>query len=294
MASTQVPGATASRRSDEGFISRLPPYLLSLPTFAFMIFLILACFILLRYSFNGWDSLLGMYEAWIPDNYITFFTDEFYRKVFLDTVQISLIVTVISLALGYPLAYLLSISRHRRFLMFLIIMPLVMDVLVRAYGWIILLSDHGLVNMLLMGMGILDSPARLLFTRISVVMELLHEVLPFTILPIASVLQKIDPSLKEASVGLGASKLKTFLRVTLPLSVPGILAGTILTFALGMSAFVAPLLLGGGRVPMMSTMIRQQMTVLLNWPLGSAEAIILVTLVMGLMYFYTKALRRTV
>jgi putative spermidine/putrescine transport system permease protein len=257
-----------------------------------MIFLVLSCFILLRYSFNGWDPVRTMYDAWIPDNYIRFFTDEFYRQVFLDTVQISLIVTVASLLLGYPLAYLVSISRHRSLLMFLIIMPLVMDVLVRAYGWIILLSDHGLVNVLLVSLGLLDSPTRLIYTRLSVVLELLHEVLPFTILPIASVVQKIDPSLKEASIGLGASKLRTFIQVTLPLSMPGILAGTILTFALGMSAFVAPLVLGGGRVNMMSTLIRQQMTVLLNWPLGSAEAIILVFMVMILMYFYTRALRR--
>ena len=233
-----------------------------------------------------------MYDAWTLENYIRFFADEFYRSVFLDTVKISLTVTVLALVLGYPLAYLLSISRHRGILMFLIIMPLVMDVLVRAYGWIILLSDRGLVNVLLVTLGILDSPTRLIYTRASVVMELLHEVLPFTILPIASVLQKIDPSLKEASIGLGANKLRTFWQVTLPLSLPGILAGTILTFALGMSAFVAALILGGGRVHMMSTLIRQQMTVLLNWPLGSAESVILVVLVMVLMYFYTRTLRR--
>jgi putative spermidine/putrescine transport system permease protein len=183
------------------------------------------------------------------------------------------------------------VSRHKHLILFLIVLPLMMDVLVRAYGWIVLLSRSGLVNRVLVGTGLLARPMQFLGTETAVVLELLHEVLPFTILPIAGVLQRIDPALREAAIGLGAGSVTTFLRVTLPLSLPGLLAGTLLTFSLAMSAFVAPLVLGGGRVPMMSILIQQQMTLLLNWPAGAAQATVLVALVSLLLLGYVRVLR---
>jgi putative spermidine/putrescine transport system permease protein len=253
--------------------------------------LLVASLIIVRFSFNTWSAAGGMAPAWTLANYVAFASDPFHYKAFLTTLRIGLIVTVTALLLGYPVAYLLAVSRRKHLLLFLIVLPLMMDVLVRAYGWIVLLSRSGLVNRVFVATGMFARPMQFLGTETAVVLELLHEVLPFMILPIAGVLQRIDPALREAAVGLGAAPFTAFLRVTLPLSLPGLLAGTLLTFSLAMSAFVAPLVLGGGRVPMMSILIQQQMTMLLNWPAGAAQAVVLVALVSLLLLGYARVLR---
>jgi ABC-type spermidine/putrescine transport system permease subunit I len=253
--------------------------------------LLVASLIIVRFSFNTWSAARGMAPAWTLANYVAFASDPFHYKAFLTTLRIGLIVTVTAILLGYPVAYLLAVSRRKHLLLFLIVLPLMMDVLVRAYGWIVLLSRSGLVNRVFVGTGMFARPMQFLGTETAVVLELLHEVLPFMILPIAGVLQRIDPALREAAVGLGAAPFTAFLRVTLPLSLPGLLAGTLLTFSLAMSAFVAPLVLGGGRVPMMSILIQQQMTMLLNWPAGAAQAVVLVALVSLLLLGYARVLR---
>jgi putative spermidine/putrescine transport system permease protein len=253
--------------------------------------LLVASLIIVRFSFNTWSAARGMAPAWTLANYVAFASDPFHYKAFLTTLRIGLIVTVTALLLGYPVAYLLAVSRRKHLLLFLIVLPLMMDVLVRAYGWIVLLSRSGLVNRVFVATSMFTRPMQFLGTETAVVLELLHEVLPFMILPIAGVLQRIDPALREAAVGLGAAPFTAFLRVTLPLSLPGLLAGTLLTFSLAMSAFVAPLVLGGGRVPMMSILIQQQMTMLLNWPAGAAQAVVLVALVSLLLLGYARVLR---
>ena len=269
----------------------VPRALLLLPAVLITASLLVACLIILRFSFNTWSPASGMVSSWTLANYVAFLSDSFHYRAFLTTLKIGVIVTGTALILGYPVAYLLSISRRKHLILFLIVLPLMMDVLVRAYGWIVLLSRSGLVNRALVWTGVLERPMQFLGTETAVVLELLHEVLPFMILPIAGVLQRIDPALREAAIGLGASRPAAFLRVTLPLSLPGLLAGTLLTFTLTMSAFVAPLVLGGGRVPMMSILIQQQMTMLLNWPAGSAQAIVLVVLVSLLLLGYVRVLR---
>lgn len=270
---------------------RTPRLLLLAPAIAATASLLVAFLVILRFSFNTWSPATGMTTAWTVANYLAFLGDPFHYKALFITVKVSVIVTGIGLLLGYPVAYLLAVSRRKHLILFLIVLPLLMDVLVRAYGWIVLLSRSGLVNRALVRAGLVERPVQFLGTETAVVLELLHEVLPFMILPIAAVLQRIDPTLREAAVGLGASRLTAFVRVTLPLSLPGLLAGTLLTFSLSMSAFVAPLVLGSGRVPMMSILIQQQMTMLLNWPAGGAQSIVLVILVSGLLLGYARALR---
>jgi putative spermidine/putrescine transport system permease protein len=268
-----------------------PRVALLVPAVAVTASLLIAFLIILRFSFNTWSPATGMATAWTLANYVAFLSDPFHYKALVITLKISILVTGIALVLGYPVAYLLSVSRRKHLILFLIVLPLLMDVLVRAYGWIVLLSRSGLVNRALVQAGLVERPVQFLGTETAVVLELLHEVLPFMILPIAGVLQRIDPALREAAVGLGAGQLTAFVRITLPLSLPGLLAGTLLTFSLSMSAFVAPLVLGGGRVAMMSILIQQQMTMLLNWPAGAAQSIVLVILVSGLLLGYARALR---
>jgi putative spermidine/putrescine transport system permease protein len=264
------------------------------PAIIIMLSLVLACLILLRYSLNSWDPVRTMVTDWTPKNYLAFFRDPVLIRAFLNTLRLSVIVTLVCLALGYPVAYGISRSRHRNLLVFLLITPMLMDVLVRAYGWIVMLSQRGLVNVLLTSLGIWSRPQRLLFTELSVILELIHELIPFMVLPMASVLERIDPSLHEAAMNLRAGPIRTFLYVTLPLSLPGVMAGTLLTFALAMSAFVAPLVLGGGRVLTMTMLIQQQMLTTLNWPLGSAQAVVLVLIVLAILAVYGRLVSRAV
>jgi putative spermidine/putrescine transport system permease protein len=262
------------------------------PALSLLLPLLVACGLLVRYSFNGWDPTRTMYAAWTLDNYRAVLGDPFYRGVLWNTLQIGAIVTGAALALAYPVAYAIAAARRRQALVVLVVVPLWMDVLIRAYGWIVLLSRGGLVNTLLLRLQVVEAPVRFLATPLAVVLELLHEVLPFMILTLASILQRIDPALREAAMNLGAGPLAAFWRVTLPLSLPGVLASTMLTFSLAISAFAGPLILGGGRVPVMSLIINQQMTYGLNWPLGSAEAVTLMALVLTLLYLYSLVVRR--
>lgn len=265
---------------------------LLVPALSVLLPLLVACGLLIRYSFNGWDPVRTMYPAWTLQNYRSVLGDPFYRGVLVNTVKLGAIVTGVALALAYPTAYAIASARRKQVLLLLVVVPLWMDVLIRAYGWIVLLSRAGLVNSLLLRLQLVEAPVRFLATPLAVVLELLHEVLPFMILTLASILQRIDPALREAAMNLGAGPLTAFWRVTLPLSLPGILASTMLTFSMAISAFAGPLILGGGRVPVMSLMINQQMTYGLNWPLGSADAVTLMVLVLTLLYLYSVAIRR--
>jgi putative spermidine/putrescine transport system permease protein len=254
--------------------------------------LVVACAILLRYSFNHWDPVRTMVPDWTGRHYAAVLQDPTVRRAFVNTVRISVVVTAVCLVLGYPVAYGISRARRRDLLVFLVVTPMLMDVLIRAYGWLVMFGQRGVVNVLLTSTGIWPAPRRLIYTELSVVLELIHELIPFMILPIASVLERIDPALPEAAMNLRAGPLRTFWHVTLPLSVPGVVAGTLLTFALAMSAFVAPLILGGGNVLTMTMLIQQQMLTTLNWPLGAAQAILLVLVVLALLGGYRRQLRR--
>jgi putative spermidine/putrescine transport system permease protein len=225
-------------------------------------------------------------------NYATMLSSTFNRNVLANTLLLGAIVTIIGLFLGYPVAYALVSARHRNWLLLLTVVPLWMDVLIRAYGWIVLLSRQGIVNATLIHLGVIDAPMTFIGTRIAVVLDLLHETLPFMIVTLYSVLQRLDPTLGDAAMNLGANRTVTFLSITLPLSLPGILASTVLAFSLAISAFAGPLILGGGKVPMMSLLIFQQMTFGMNWPLGAAEAVTLMVIVLSLLIIYSLIIRR--
>jgi putative spermidine/putrescine transport system permease protein len=251
-----------------------------------------ACGILLRYSFNYWDPVRTMVPGWTPQHYLAVLRDPTVQRAFLNTVRISVVTTVVCLLLGYPVAYGIARARRRDLLIFLVVTPMLMDVLIRAYGWLVMFGQRGVVNVLMTGLGIWPVPRRLIYTELSVILELIHELIPFMILPIANVLERIDRALPEAAMNLRAGPLRTFWHVTLPLSVPGVVAGTLLTFALAMSAFVAPLILGGGNVLTMTMLVQQQMLTTLNWPLGAAQSILLVLVVLVLLAGYRRQLRR--
>jgi len=264
---------------------------LFVPSGFILLSLLATCIILLRISFYSWSAGHPMQPNWTLNAYRALLTDPVVLKAFMTTLRISLIVTAVCLVLGYPVAVgIARAGRWRPFLIFLLITPMLTDVLIRAYGWIVMLGQRGLVNALMTSLGLWERPQQLLYTELSVILELIHELSPFMVLPIASVVERINPALRDAAMNLRAGPVRTFLHITLPLSIPGIIAGTFLTFALAMSAFVAPLVLGGGNVMTMTVLMRQSMFTTLNWPLGAAQSVALVLLVVAMLAIYRRQL----
>lgn len=218
---------------------------------------------------------------WTLRTYVEYFSDPFSYKVIWESVWLSLIVTTLAILIGYPVAYALH-TRVRRagaraILSLLLFSPLLVSVVVRTYGWFILLASQGLVNSTLRAAGLITEPLSLLFNARAVTISLTHILLPFAIFPIYSVMGRLDLSLKEAAHDLGAGWWDTFVRITLPLTMPGVVAGTLICFTLALSAFVTPRLLGGGRVQVLPLMVYNH-TVQINWPNGAVSGLTLLLL----------------
>jgi len=212
------------------------------------------------------------------ENYGRLLLDPYNQNIILNTFKIAAIVTAVTLILGYALAYFLSRApaAWRGLLMFLVIAPLMTGVIVRTYGWIVLLGSDGLVNRLLLGLGLVSRPLRLLNSEPTVIVALVHLMLPFMTFPIFSSLVGQDPHLVAAASTLGARPLRAFFEVTIPLSRSGVVMGSALVFTLTAGAIVTPALLGGRGVLMMGQMIYQLVLSTFNWPLGAAFAVVLV------------------
>jgi|TARA_R110002072_G_scaffold188216_3_gene345026 putative spermidine/putrescine transport system permease protein len=246
-------------------------------TLIIIVALVIPTLILLRYSFNAFDPLELMVEAFTWENYARFFSEPYFQKVLLTTLTVSLECTIVSLLLGYPVAYFLATtkSRFKSLFVILIIFPLLVGNVVRAAGWMTLFGAKGFINVVLMHLGLIDEPIKMMYTTFSVFVGILCVILPFMILTLQGVLESIDYSLTEAAENLGASPLTAFRRVILPLSVPGIATGCIMVFILCMNAYSTPVLLGGPSFAMMAPALYEQVTAMSNWPFGAALAFIL-------------------
>jgi putative spermidine/putrescine transport system permease protein len=231
-------------------------------------------------------------DTYTITHYTKVFADSFYRKVLLNTLAMGFYTTSLTLLLGYPLAYhhARASSKTKGLLTMLVISPMFVSLVVRGYAWSIMLSDHGVINNLLMAIGIINEPIRLLNTMKAVVIGMVNVMLPFMVLPISSAVESINPHIEESAYVLGAGKLKTFFSVTLPLSLPGVIAGTVMTFAITMASFVMPALLGGPGFQVFGTIIYNRILLISNWPVGAAMAFILVIIVVIVMYFQEKVL----
>jgi putative spermidine/putrescine transport system permease protein len=222
-----------------------------------------------------------------------FFTDPFYWGVVGNTLQLALGVTAMALLIGYPAAYALTKIRSQKLLVaayIIIFSPLLVSVVVRVYGWLLLLSDSGVINQALLAVGLIDEPIRMIFNNTGVIIALVHILLPFMIFPILSVLLQFDHTQREAANDLGANRLQTFLRVVLPMSLPGVVAGAQIVFTLAISAFVTPAILGGGKVQVLSRHIWFNV-VDVNWPLAAVEAIVLLVLALSALAVFDLAAR---
>jgi putative spermidine/putrescine transport system permease protein len=232
--------------------------------------------------------------SFTPQHYVHFFTDAYYLTVLADTLWLGVLTTVASLLLGYPLAYHLALTRSRwkPLLIVFILSPLLVGIVIRCYGWMILLADRGLINATLAQHGWIAKPLPLMYNKFGVTLALVHVFLPFMVLSLTGVLKRIEPQLIEASQTLGASPRRAFLEVTLPLSLPGILAGSLLVFSLAISSFVVPILVGGFKVHVLPMVVYEQVLSVFDWPFGAANAFVLLLISVALIAVYIKVTER--
>jgi putative spermidine/putrescine transport system permease protein len=226
--------------------------------------------------------------------YARIFGDPFYRGVAVNSLTMAVAVTALTVLLGYPAAYYLVRfrSRYRHILFVALISPLIISVVVRTLGWLLLLGAEGPAQHLVQLLGL--GPRQLLFNRTAIIVGLTHVFLPLMILVIAGTLAGVDRRLEDAARVLGASPARTFWKITLPLSLPGIVAGSVLVFSVSMGAYLTPFFLGGGRIQLAAVVIYDETLVVVDWPAAAALATLLLVGVLGLLAGYVALMRRLV
>lgn len=222
------------------------------------------------------------------DNFVFLWEDSLYLDTYLSSIKISSISTVFCLLIGYPIAYAIvrSSPTARNIFLLMVILPFWTSFLLRVYAWMGLLADQGTINSLLIWLGIIDTPIRMLYTEFSVYVGIVYTYLPFMILPLYANMEKLDISLLEAAADLGAKPTMTFLTVTLPMTLPGIIAGSLLVFIPATGEYVIPDLLGGGNVQMIGRVLYNEFTANTDWPVASAVAIVLLLVLVLPMMLY--------
>jgi spermidine/putrescine transport system permease protein len=249
-----------------------------------LVFLFIPYLIMFSYSFY-----IRQFPIFVPafqfGNYVQIFSDPQYYQVLIRTAKIATLVTVSAVALAYPLAYFLIFKiesdRLRMILYMAVIVPLWVSYLLRSYTWKTILGSEGVLNSFLVWVGLLDRPTDIfLYNQFSMVLTLTYIFVPFMVMPIYTALEKIPRNLVEASKDLGVGPIRTFLSVTLPLSMPGIIAGATFTFCLTFGDFIAPFLVGGPNGQMIASVITSQFGASMNWPLGAALSIIMLVVVL--------------
>lgn len=216
-------------------------------------------------------------------DFTEFFTDPFYLDILWTTIWVSLVSTAVSLLLGYPTAYYMArtTSRLKQAMVIVILFPFLVSAVVRSYGWMVILGTNGLLNQLLLGLGLISEPLKLLNTEAAVIIGMIHLLIPYMILSLVGVLQSIDPNVEYAAYSLGASPMTTFRKVVFPLSTPGIISGCVLVFTMSMTSYVTPKLLGGSKFRMMATMVVQEINVNFDWGAASAISYILLAVILA-------------
>jgi len=253
------------------------------------VFFVVPLLFILVYSFGESGIYGGITITFHPSNYLRVF-DPLYLDILVRSVVIAALNTLFCLILGYPLAYLICFKarRWKTLLILLVMIPFWTNLLVRTYAWMVILGGNGVASHLLEFLGITRGPVDFLFTPQAVMMGMVYGYLPFMILPLYASLEKLDVRLKEAAQDLGANRWRTFWRVTFPLSIPGVLAGSILVFVPSVGEFVIPDLLGGSRTVLIGNLIQQQFLNARNWAFGSALAMTLSALMLAAIIAYIR------
>ncbi len=260
-----------------------------------LVFLVLPYGQVFVQSFYTVDDFGTLQPAFSLDSYQRFFTKELYYKTLFKTFGLSLIVTAVALLLSVPLAYYIAFkaTSNKTLLYTLIILPLWVSYIVRAYAWKTILGSAGILNSFLMYVGLINSPIEvLLYSDLSVVIGMVHIYTPFVLMPIYTAFEQIPVSLVEASKDLGASRLRTFLNIVLPLSLPGIIAGGTFAFVLSLGDFLAPILLGGSNTLFIATIFQNMFGTSNDKPLGSAIGIVLLVVVLVVLELSARGERK--
>lgn len=292
-----APGADfAAGRRPNALARQAPPWLLSAPGALFFITLLgmplLMTFLL---SFYGFDYQTGIIPKFSFANYAEVLTDPYFHEIFLRTFGIGIVVTAISILIGAPEAYILSQMRSPWRSIFLVVTlaPLLVSVVVRTLGWVLLIGGHGLISNVLQWLGLVgNNGVSLMYTNTGIIIALVHVLVPFMVISVWASLQKLDPAVENAGLSLGASRSVVLRRVVLPQILPGILSGSLIVFALAVSAFATPSIIGGRRLKVVATAAYDQYLNTMNWPLGAAIAILLLVANVVVVMSYNRLIER--
>ena len=226
-------------------------------------------------------------------NYARFFGDEAYLRVLINTFWIALVSTVTCLVVGYPFAYLMTVvsGRVAGLLLIAVLLPFWSSLLVRTFAWQVILRDTGIINRFLLDLGLISSPLTLIRTTLGVILGMSHILLPFMVLPLYAVMRRIDPEYGRAAANLGAPPMSAFLRVFVPLSLPGVVAGSLLVFVLALGFYITPALLGGLHDQMISQLIVQQIQQRLDWGFGTAMSVVLMVITLVILFIASRLVR---
>lgn len=240
-------------------------------------------------SFLKKDILWGVTNEFTLDNFKKMF-DPVYLKTFADSLKLAFLTTIVTLILGYPFGYFMSKLKFkmRSIMMLLIVVPFWTNALVRIYGWMIILRTNGILNNILISVGIVSEPLKILYTYSAVLIGMVYSLLPFMILSVYTSAEKLDWSLVEAARDLGATRFQAFLTVTLKLTLPGILSGVVLVFVPSIGLFFLADLLGGGKIMLVGNLIKNQLLVARDWPFGAALSVVMMIMTTVIIWLYRK------
>lgn len=260
------------------------------PTMLYLtLFLIVPLILIIVLSFLARGTYGNVLYQFNLGNYARLF-DTIYIRILGFSLLVAAGTTIFTLVMGYPLAYYIARAplRQRSMLLFLILVPFWTNFIIRIYAWIMILRTEGLLNSLLLKIGLIQVPLDILYSPTAVLIGMVYEFLPFMVLPLYTSLEKIEQSQLEAAADLGARPWKAFMRVTLPLSIPGIVAGSILVFIPAMGMFVVPDLMGGAKTMLVGNLIRNQFLTARDWPFGAAASMVLLLLTLAVTLLYTR------
>ena len=275
--------------------NKISSWWLLVPTsFLYLITFFIPLITLLVMSFSRFESsvtTLGFYL----DNYEKILTDGITLKIFFQTVELSLMITLFCLLLGYPVAMLMRRvgPKARLWILLLVVSPLLTSIIVRNVAWVLILGRSGMINDLLISWGLISKPLPLMYNTFGVVLAVVHVYLSFMVLPLFAALSSINNSLEEAAASLGAKPLSIFFNVTLPLSLPGIMAGCTLVFILSMGVYLTPVIMGGNFVVTLPMLIEDAVRNRYNWPEASAMALLLL-IAIGIMIVISSSIQKWV
>ena len=266
------------------------PYLLILPGLAFLAFFFSAMWALLVISFCKADDLGFISYAFTFSQYQKFFTDPFYLGYLIRSLHVSFLSTLAVLVIGYPTAYLMvrSTSTIRVLIMIILLVHFLSSYVMRMYGIMLFIGNNGIINRFFEYFGILNAPIRMMYSELGVGIGLATGSLAFVVFSVSSVLEGIDGTVEEAALSLGASRKRIFFEIILPLSLPGVASGFIISFLYNLSSFVTPALLGGGAFDMVSNFIYEQAVELLNYPFASSGAFVLLFISLFIVFLTNK------